>query len=179
MDRARTEVDAAKTEARDAANKVADDVKSAASDVKNDAVNMAEERKEEFSGSLGRVAQELERSAQNCSEQDRWASELLGQGAAALKSIARNLDNRSVDGVVSSTQSYAREHPAPFLGASIAAGFLLSRMGKTAAARASEHGDNLDRQRNYNGASERTGDTATPTAFSSDYTAARPTNVDK
>lgn len=93
---------------------------------------------DDASGSFNRLATELDRVATNCSDNEKWAAKLFSAGASSLKSASDYLSTRRLDDFVREGEDFARRNPVAFVGATIAAGFLLSRIGKTAAIRAAE-----------------------------------------
>lgn len=142
MRQARRDLENAGRETKDAAREVADEAKralgEAAEPAKQKTMDTAEDAKHEAETSAQRVANELERAAERCSDEDRWAQEILRTGASSLKTAASYLSANRVDSLVRDGGRLARDNPAAFFGASVATGFLLARLGKTAAARAGD-----------------------------------------
>lgn len=116
-------------QAKHAAEHIAEDAKDAAMDE-------AREAKSAGANSASRVAEELDRAASNCREDDVWAQKLLAEGASSLRTASHYLSGNRVEDLLRDGESFARKNPAAYLGASVAAGFLLARLGKTATARA-------------------------------------------
>ncbi len=138
VEEAREDVAGALGHARHAAEQVGGRLKeagqSAAADVAAKVKEGASHKKDQASGSIRRVADGLDRAADN--EEDEWARKMLHVGAASLKQASGYLSGFQVDDIVRDTEAFARRNPAAFLGASVALGFLLARIGKTAAVRA-------------------------------------------
>lgn len=93
---------------------------------------------DQATGSINRIAEELDRAASNCSENEEWASKVFAAGATSLKEASGYLSTHRIEDIMHEAESFARRNPLAYLGATVAAGFLLSRVGKTAAARAAE-----------------------------------------
>lgn len=102
----------------------------------------AEKQKNNLASTLKTIATELSSSASAVSDDDQWAKETLNRGARYTQSVASAIDSQSVDDVLSSTRSFARENPAAFLGASLVAGFLAGRAGRVAQSSIDRHRDN-------------------------------------
>lgn len=148
MRQARRDLEEAGRETKQAAREIADETKraigEAAETAKEKAADRTEEAKHEALTSAQRVASELERAARQCGDEDRWAREILLTGASSLKTAAGYLSANRIDALMRDGERLARDNPAAFLGASVAAGFLIARLGKTAAARAGDaHADNF------------------------------------
>ena len=93
---------------------------------------------DEATGSFRRIANELDRAAESCSTNEEWASKLFTAGASSLKSVSDYLSGTQLEDLVREGEAFARRNPVAFIGGTIAAGFLLSRVGKTAASRAND-----------------------------------------
>lgn len=141
VDHARSDIADAAEESKRAAQEAAGSVQQAATDQAEEA---AHEAKTAAAGSATRVAKELEEAAARCSEDDTWAQGLLKEGASSLRTASGYLSGNRVDELLRDGEAFARNNPAAYLGASIAAGFMLARVGKVATARAT--GTSANRQ---------------------------------
>jgi hypothetical protein len=61
-----------------------------------------------------------------------WMNTALNKTADGLERVTNTLNTGDVKQTVESLTQFARNHPALFLGLSVAAGFALARVGKTA-----------------------------------------------
>ena len=127
-----------KTAAGEAGHRLKEAGASAAASIAGTVRDEATYRKDRVSGSIQRIASEMERVATNVGEEDQWASALLTKGASSLTKASGYLSSARIDDLLRDGESFARRNPAVFLGASVALGFLLARVGKAAAMRASE-----------------------------------------
>lgn len=110
--------------------------KHAVSGVRDKVRDEANAKVDRATGSFRRVADELDRAAENCANDEEWASKLFTAGSASLKSVSDYLSGARLETLVSEGEAFARRNPVAFIGGAIAAGFFLSRVGKTAAVRA-------------------------------------------
>lgn len=137
---AKSAATAAKSAVSTTASAIGSDVQSAARETVDNlkvvAREEAENRKGRAATSLSRVAQEIRGTARNCDQQDPWAGMIMTAGASSLEAVADRLHSDSIGDLIGEAEKVARDNPAAFLGASVAAGFLLARIGKTATARA-------------------------------------------
>lgn len=133
---AREDVAGAAEQVRRAAQETGARAREAGEEAVDAAADQARARKEQATNSLRRVADELDHAADACSDEDGWARGLLAQGAASLRNASGYLSGHRLEDLARDTETYARNNPAAYLGASIAAGFVLARLGKTATARA-------------------------------------------
>lgn len=115
----------------DAAHDVADRAKQAAQ-------QKIEQGAERTASSLGAAADSLRRAADDVRGEHTWISSLLQNGANGLDSAAQALDGGDVQRGLDGLARFARREPALFLGASLALGFALARVGKTALERGAE-----------------------------------------
>jgi hypothetical protein len=116
----------------DAARRVADAAQDVTDRAKQAAQQKIEAGAEKASSSLSDAANSLRRAADETSGEHAWMSALLQKGANGLESAATVVQGgdlqRGLDGIA----SFARREPALFLGVSLALGFAMARVGKTA-----------------------------------------------
>jgi len=82
------------------------------------------------------VADSLRRSADSMPDDQGWLSDLTIRGARQLSDMAETLRQNDLQGLLSRVDGFARNQPALFLGASMAAGFALARTAQVTISRA-------------------------------------------
>jgi hypothetical protein len=113
---------------------------------KDAAMQKAEEGAERLATSAQGTASALRRAADDVQEENAWIGKALRKSADGLEQATRSLAGGDVSRGVSDLNAFARRNPAIFLGASVALGFALARVGKTAIERATDD----DTQQQYN-----------------------------
>lgn len=83
---------------------------------------------------VGRLAETVKRSGEQFEGQQDWIASAIGRGAQELNTLAGALRDRDPGDLAAEIGHFARRQPALFLGAAAAAGFVLARIGKLAAA---------------------------------------------
>ncbi len=123
-------------DAVDQAKDVAHDAKaragSVASAIGEKASSAAEAQKSELADKLEDVAKAVHRSGEQLEGHQDWVAHLVERGAAELSSMATTLRKNDLQGLLGELGSLARRQPALFVGASMAAGFALTRVGRLA-----------------------------------------------
>ena len=126
------------TDALDQAKDVAQDAKdraaSIASAVGDKASSAAESQKSELADKLEDIAKAVHRSGEQLEGHQDFVAHLVERGAAELSSLATTLRSNDLQSLLGDLGSLARRQPALFVGASMAAGFALTRVGRLAAA---------------------------------------------
>jgi hypothetical protein len=84
------------------------------------------------------TASALRRAADDVESDNRWIGAALRKSADGLEQATRSLSGGDVSRVLDDLNGFARRNPAVFLGASLALGFALARVGKTAVEEARE-----------------------------------------
>jgi hypothetical protein len=131
-------------------------VKDAASNVmdasKDAAQRAAEKGADQARSSIDAVASSLHRVAADVEGENAWVGSALHKSAQSLEKAAQSLAGGDLNRALESVNGFARRQPAIFLGASVALGFALARVGKTAIENATD--EQSDRAANpYAGAS--------------------------
>jgi len=121
-------VDQAKDVAHDAKTRAG----SVASAIGEKASSAAEAQKSELADKLEDVAKAVHRSGEQLEGHQDWVAHLVERGAAELSSMATTLRKNDLQGLLGELGSLARRQPALFVGASMAAGFALTRVGRLA-----------------------------------------------
>lgn len=123
-------------DAVDQAKDVAHDAKaragSVASAIGEKASSAAEAQKSELADKLEDVAKAVHRSGEQLEGHQDWVAHLVERGAAELSLMATTLRKNDLQGLLGELGSLARRQPALFVGASMAAGFALTRVGRLA-----------------------------------------------
>lgn len=111
-------------------------VKDAASNVmdasKEAATRAVEKGAEQTRTSIDAVASSLHRVASDVESENAWVGSALHKSAQSLEKAAQSLSGGDLNHALESINGFARRQPAIFLGASLALGFALARVGKTA-----------------------------------------------
>lgn len=121
-------VDQAKDVAQDAKTRAT----SVASALGDKASSVAESQKGQLADKLEDVAKAVHRSGEQLEGHQDWVAHLVERGAAELSSLATTLRSNDLQGLLGDLGSLARRQPALFVGASMAAGFALTRVGRLA-----------------------------------------------
>ncbi len=98
----------------------------------------ARAQKDSLADRLEDVAKAVHRSGEQLEGHQDMIAHLVERGAAELSVLATTLRTNDLNGLMSGLQDLARRQPALFAGASLAAGFALSRVGRIAIAGASK-----------------------------------------
>jgi hypothetical protein len=114
---------------KEAATNVIDRGREAAMTKVQETVNHGAERArttvQSTSGALRRAADDLQ-------DENAWIGTGLRKAADWLEQTTDQIGQGDINQVVDNLNSFARRQPALFLGASLAAGFVIARFGKTA-----------------------------------------------
>ncbi len=123
-------------EAADHARDIAQDAKaragSLAGSIGDRAASAAEAQKSTLAESLESVAKAVHRSGEELEGQQDWVAQLVERGADELSALATTLRSNDLQSLLGDLGSLARRQPALFVGASMAAGFALARVGRLA-----------------------------------------------
>lgn len=137
VDQARQAGARASADARDVAQEARQRGQGLAADVKDRVLAAAEDRKESVADQLEDVAKAVFRSGEQLEGHQDWMAGMVERGAAELRSLASALRGNDLQGLLGNLEDLARRQPAVFVGASMAAGFAMVRVGRLAAAGAS------------------------------------------
>jgi hypothetical protein len=94
----------------------------------------AEAQKQNVAGYLQDIAGAVHRSGEQLEGHQDWIAKMVERGADELGSLASTLRTNDLQSLLGDLSSLARRQPALFVGASMAAGFALSRVGRLAMA---------------------------------------------
>lgn len=124
------------TDAASQAKDVAQDAKaragSVASAIGDKASSVAEDQKSQLADKLEDMAKAVHRSGEQLEGQQDWVAHMVERGAAELSTLATTLRTNDLQSLLSNLGGLARRQPALFVGASMAAGFALTRVGRLA-----------------------------------------------
>ncbi len=125
---------AAKDAAGGIAGQAADQASSLAGQVKDKALSAVSDQKEGLADRLDDLAQAVHKSGEQFAGHQDWIAGAIERGAAELGALATSLRENDLASLFSQARSIAQRQPALFIGASLAAGFAVARLGKIVAA---------------------------------------------
>lgn len=102
--------------------------------VKDRISSSAVERKAGLADRIDEFAESLNRSSREFAGKQDWIADAIARGGAEVGSLANSLRDADVGELLRQVQLFARRKPALFIGASLAAGFAVARVGKIVAA---------------------------------------------
>ncbi len=120
-------------QARDAARDATARAGSVASAIGEQASSAAEAEKGDLADRLESVAHAVHRAGEQLEGHQDWVAHLVERGAAELSVLAKTLRSNDLQSLLGDLGSLARRQPALFVGASMAAGFAMTRVGRLAA----------------------------------------------
>ncbi len=125
-------------QAKDVANDAKDRVTSLAGSIGEQAADAAESQKATLADKLEDMAKAVHRSGEQLEGHQDWVAHQVERGAAELSSLASTLRSNDLQSLLGDLGSLARRQPALFVGASMAAGFALARVGRVAVSSSSQ-----------------------------------------
>jgi hypothetical protein len=128
----------ADTTPADAARRIKDSASTVIERGKEAAATTVEKGAEQARSSAESAAHALRRAADDVEGDNRWIGSALRKSAEGVERAARSLEGGDISRTLDDLNGFARRNPALFLGASLAVGFALARVGKTAVERVSE-----------------------------------------
>lgn len=128
----------------DAARRIKDSASNLIDRGKEAAASTVEKGAERARSSAQSTAGALRRAADDVETDNRWIGSALRKSADGLERAATSLEGGDISRAVDDLNGFARRNPALFLGASLAVGFALARVGKTAVERASDGATDSD-----------------------------------
>ena len=134
VDQAASAASSAKEAVGDVAGQAKDQASSLVGQVKDKALATANEQKEGLAGQIEQVADAVHKSGQQFAGQQDWIASAIERGATELGSLASALRENDLSSLLAQVKTLARRQPALFVGASLAAGFAVARLGKLVAA---------------------------------------------
>lgn len=136
INRARTATEEASSDvkqvARDAASTVKETVKEQAGVMKDKAMGIMGDAQAKAADEARTASNTLRNTADNLNGELPWMKTALNKTADGFDHLTTALNRGDVGQVLNGLSDFARRQPALFLGLSVAAGFALARVGKTA-----------------------------------------------
>lgn len=127
--------------AEEAARRVRESADGAVRDVKHAAMQSADDVRTK-AGDMGHTTASRFRELAGQVESDLpWLSGAFTRSAEGLDSVTNSLTRGDMSQTLNTLSDFARRQPAIFIGASVALGFALSRVGKTALESAQPNSD--------------------------------------
>lgn len=117
---------------KEAVSSVKDTARSALDRGKQLAGEAAQKGAERATNVAETTSSALRRAADDVEGDNRVIGTALRKGAETIERAAQSLQGGDISRVVDDLNGFARRQPALFLGASVALGFALARVGKTA-----------------------------------------------
>lgn len=102
--------------------------------VTDKAVAAAGDQKDAVADRIDDLAKAVHQSGAQFAGQQDWIASAIERGASELGSLATSLRDNDLTSLIGQVRSLARRQPALFVGASLAAGFAVARLGKLVAA---------------------------------------------
>lgn len=127
-----TPADDAARRVKDAAGTVKDATRTALDRGKQMAEDAAVKGADRATSTAASTASALRRAAEDVDGDNRLIGSALRKGADTIERAAQSVQGGDISKVVDDLNGFARSQPALFLGASVALGFALARVGKTA-----------------------------------------------
>lgn len=141
--------------------------------LKEDGRQTLEQRKRSAADRVDGIAQAIERTGAQFSENEPTLADLANRLAGTVGNLATRLREGSIDDLVDDTRAFARRNPGLFILGGVLAGFALARFVKASAQRPVV-GDALDDESNPHGAGPATDDAPTLMDEVQDATPVRP-----
>ena len=116
----------------DAARRIKDSAATVVDRTKQVAAEKASEGAERIAASAQGTVEALRRAASDMDGDNAWIGTALRKSADGLDRATRSIAGGDFSRGIADLNNFARNQPAIFLGASVALGFALARVGKTA-----------------------------------------------
>jgi hypothetical protein len=128
--------------AKDAAREVADaaggQATSLIAQARDQATSVLTDQKDGIADRIDQLADTVHGSSVQFEGKQDWIASAIDRGATELGSLASALRENDIACLFQQAQSIARRQPALFIGASLAAGFAVARLGKLVVADTSQ-----------------------------------------
>lgn len=116
----------------------ADKLKQAASEARDQGAEKVNAASDGAASALRKVSDQLKGAADGLGGEQPWAGKAFQTGADGLDRVSDYLSSGQFEDFARDVQAFARANPAAFLAGSVALGFLVARVGKTAAHHATD-----------------------------------------
>jgi ElaB/YqjD/DUF883 family membrane-anchored ribosome-binding protein len=128
--------DQAKQSSKETINRVGEQVRQTVDQAKQQGEARFEEEKQRTADEVGEVAKTLHHTAEQLGSQEHGnIANYVDVAAEQLDRVSSAIRNQDLQGVVNQVENFARQQPAVFLGAAVAAGVFAGRFLKSSAAR--------------------------------------------
>lgn len=104
-----------------------------AGQVKEKLVDALDGRKHALADAVDTLAGTVQRSGEQFEGRQDWIASAIGRGASELGGFADSLRTRDLRDLAGDVHGFATRRPAMFIGAAVAAGFAVARLGKIVA----------------------------------------------
>jgi hypothetical protein len=122
---------------KDHASAIVDDAGDKASSLieqaKDQVGTVLSSQKDGLADRIDAIAETVHQSGAQFEGKQDWIAGAIDRGATELGSLAKALRENDVSSLFQQVRSIARQQPGLFIGASLAAGFALARLGKVVA----------------------------------------------
>jgi hypothetical protein len=133
-----------KAQARGAANELGTEAKKVGETLGNEVSDLAQAartrleaeaatQKDVLADRLKGVAERVHQSAESFRKDEAWIADWVDEGARRLHGASEDIRNRDVRSIIDWFTHLSRRQPAVVMGASVAAGFALSRLARASA----------------------------------------------
>ena len=122
------------TEPRNDAAETAGGVRTLVGQAKDQLVGQVAAGKDGLADRLDSLAQSVHGTSEQFAGKQDWIARAIDGGAQELSTLAQALRGSDVASLFAEMRTFARRQPAVFVGASLAAGFAVARLGKVLAA---------------------------------------------
>lgn len=116
------------------ATQATEQASSLAGQVRDKALAAASDHKDGLADRLDDLAHAVHKSGEQFAGQQDWIASAIERGAAELGALATSLRQNDIASLFGQAKLIAQRQPALFIGASLAAGFAVARLGKIVAA---------------------------------------------
>ncbi len=116
----------------DPARRIKDAATNTVDRVKQAATQQAGAGAQKAASTAHSTAEALRRAADDVGQESSWIGAALRKSAEGIERATQSLEGGDLSRGIADLNEFARRQPALFLGASVALGFLLARVGKTA-----------------------------------------------
>jgi hypothetical protein len=127
--------------ARNLASDAVDRATEVADSLRERVVSAAGQQQDRAADAVDAVADSLNRVADQMPQDQAWLSDLTVRGGQQLSELAETIRQNDLQGLLRRVDGFARDQPALFLGASLAAGFALARVAQASIAGATRSSD--------------------------------------
>lgn len=125
---------ALQNETRDTATGISGSLNTLVGQARNQLAGQVAAGKDGLADRLDGLARSVHDTSEQFAGKQDWIARAIDGGAQELNSLAQALRGSDVTDLFGQVQSFARRQPGVFIGASLAAGFAVARLGKVLAA---------------------------------------------